>query len=68
MKTIIIPASKLCAGMTLAFSNPRFNYRIDEVQETRDGQIMVYGRDFTTTEWFDAEVNLYVEIENENEQ
>jgi hypothetical protein len=62
-KTIVFPASKLCAGMTLSFSNPRFNYKIEDVYETRDGQIKVYGRDFTTTEWFDAEQNLNVEIE-----
>jgi hypothetical protein len=62
MKTMTIPARKLTEGMTLAFANPRFNYRVDDVQSCRDGQIKVYGSDYTSTEWFDADQNVWIEV------
>ena len=62
MRTITIPAHRLQPGMTLAFTNSRFNYLIDDVESCRDGQIKVYGGDYTSTEWFDADQNVWVEV------
>ena len=59
-----IRAKNLREGMIVAFANERFNYRIDEVSMTRDGEIKVEHGDFTATDFFDANDLVYVRVDN----
>jgi hypothetical protein len=51
-------------GMTMAFSNERYNFRIDDVEWTRDGEIKVHHGDFTAVDWYEPESNVWVQLED----
>jgi len=49
-----IKAKELKAGMTRAFSNPRFDYLIDEVSGSKYGEVKVEHGDFTATDYLNS--------------
>lgn len=50
---ITVPAYDLREGDVLSYENSRWNMRIDSVERTRDGDVLVrVGEDGTGTEWF----------------
>lgn len=51
---VTVPAYSLREGDVLSYENPRWNMRIDSVDRTRDGNVLVrVGEDGTGTEFFD---------------
>jgi len=52
---------KAIQGDTMVFSNPRFNYIIEEIAETRDGQVLFRYNNDTATEFYDT--NEYITVE-----
>lgn len=55
MNYITVPARDLREGDVLSYANPRWNTRIDAVEWTRDGEILLrVGAEGTGTEWYDA--------------
>ena len=44
-----IQAKELKPGMTRAFDNPRFDYVIDDVSESKYGEVKIEHGDFTAT-------------------
>ena len=57
---ITIPARKAREGMTMAFANERFNYVIEDVQGTRDGEIKIVSGNDTRVEYYAADENIWV--------
>jgi len=60
----VMQARCLMPGMTMAFSNPRHNFRIDDVEWTREGEVKVHHGDFTAVDWYEPESNVWVELED----
>jgi hypothetical protein len=58
-----IKASQLQPGMTMAFSNPRHNYLIDDVRTVRDGEIRVDHGDYTAVDFYRADEIVWIEGE-----
>jgi len=56
-----IKAIQAREGDTMVFSNPRFNYIIEEIAETRDGQVLFRYNNDTATEFYDT--NEYITVE-----
>jgi hypothetical protein len=50
----IVRATDLQEGMEMVFDNPRFNYVIEEVRITRDGEVCVIGHDGGLVEFYRA--------------
>lgn len=48
-------------GDTVIFNNPRFNYVIEEIAETKDGQVLFRYRNDTATEFYDYNERITVE-------
>ena len=58
---IIVRARDLREGDVLSYANSRWNLRIDSVETTRDGQILVrVGADGTGTEWYEADDRIQI--------
>jgi hypothetical protein len=57
-----ITAKQAREGMTMAFVNERFNYVIEEVNFTRDGEVQIVSRNDTSVEYFKADANIWVYI------
>jgi FKBP-type peptidyl-prolyl cis-trans isomerase 2 len=55
-----IKASQLQPGMTMAFSNPRHNYLIDDVRTVRDGEIRVDHGDYTAIDFYRADETVWI--------
>ena len=56
MNYITVPARLLREGDVLSYANPRWNMRIDAVEWTRDGDILLrVGAEGTGTEWYGAD-------------
>lgn len=49
--------------MTMAFSNPRHNYLIDDVRTVRDGEIRVDHGDYTAVDFYRADEIVWIEGE-----
>lgn len=56
-----IKAIKAYEGDTVIFNNSRFNYVIEEIAETRDGQVLFRYNNDTATEFYDY--NEYITVE-----
>lgn len=48
----------------MAFTNPRQNFLIDDVEWDRDGEIKVHHGNFTAVDWYEAESNVWVQLED----
>lgn len=56
MNYIQVRARELREGDVLSYANPRWNMRIDSVEWTRDGDILLrVGTDGTGSEWYGAD-------------
>ncbi len=51
------------SAAVMAFSNPRQNFLIDDVEWDRDGEIKVHHGNFTAVDWYEAESNVWVQLE-----
>ena len=60
----VMQAKCLMPGMVMAFSNPRQNFLIDDVEWDRDGDIKVHHGNFTAVDWYEAESNVWVQLED----
>lgn len=56
-----IKAVKAREGDVMVFSNPRFNYVIEEIAETKDGQVLFRYNNDTATEFYDYDE--YIDVE-----
>jgi hypothetical protein len=56
----VIPAKQAREGMTMAFVNERFNYVIEDVQHTRDGEVKIVSSNDTRVEYFGMDENIWV--------
>ncbi len=55
-----IQASQLQPGMTVAFSNSRHNFLIDDVRTVRDGEIRVDHGDYTAVDFYRADEIVWI--------
>lgn len=56
-----IKAVKAREGDVMVFSNSRFNYVIEEIAETKDGQVLFRYNNDTATEFYDYDEYINVE-------
>ena len=56
-----IKAVKAREGDVMVFSNSRFNYVIEEIAETKDGQVLFRYNNDTATEFYDYDEYISVE-------
>lgn len=55
-----IPARQAREGMVMTFVNERFNYVIEDVTFTRDGEVRITSRNDTAVEFFAADQTVWV--------
>lgn len=58
-----IKASELKPGMIMAFSNPRFNYLIDDIRWMRDGDIAIDHGNFTAVDFYQPDDIVWISTE-----
>ena len=57
---ITIKASQLREGHTICFDNPRFDYVVEEVTDSCDGEVRVSSRNDTAVEFYDLRDVVWV--------